>query len=217
MSFGQVTFELFKGFQVSLLLFVLTLVFSLPLGLLMMLGLRSSHKILRGLMAFLIWIIRGTPLMLQLLIVFFAPGLLFGSKFFGSHRFLAATLTFVVNYAGYFAVIYKGGIESIPKGQFEAGKVLGLSRWEVFKRIIFLQIIKQILSPISNEIITLVKDTSLVRVIAVIEIIKVAERFTAQGLIWPLFYTAVFYLIFSGLLSILFQKAEGKLSYFEPA
>lgn len=217
MSIAKVTLELLKGFQVSLLLFILTLVFSLPLGLVMMLALRSKNQILHGLMAFLIWIIRGTPLMLQLLIVFFAPGLLFGSKFFGSHRFLAATITFVVNYAGYFAVIYKGGIDSIPRGQFEAGKVLGLSRWEVLKKIIFLQIIKQIISPISNEIITLVKDTSLVRVIAVIEIIKVAERFTAQGFIWPLFYTAIFYLIFSGLLSILFRKAEEKLSYFEPA
>lgn len=217
MTFKIVTIELLKGFRVSLLLFVLTLIFSLPLGLLMMLGLKSKNKALHAIMTFLIWVIRGTPLMLQLLIVFYAPGLLFGWKFFGSHRFLAATITFVINYAGYFAVIYKGGIESIPKGQFEAGKVLGLSKWEVFKHIIFLQIIKQIVPPISNEVITLVKDTSLVRVIAVIEIIKVAERFTAQGLIWPLFYTAVFYLIFSGLLSILFSKFEEKLSYFEPA
>lgn len=214
MTFMQVTTELMRGFGTSIVLFVLTLLFSLPLGLLMMKALKSQYKIISYTMKFLIWVIRGTPLMLQLLVVFFAPGILFGVNLFAQNRFLAALLTFIVNYAGYFAVIYQGGFDAIPRGQFEAGKVLGLTNSEIFNQIVLLQIIKHILAPISNEVITLVKDTSLVRVIAVVEIIKVAERFTSMGLIWPLFYTGAFYLVFSALLTYAFSIAERKLSYF---
>jgi len=213
--FWEVTLELAKGFSTSLSLFVLTLLFSLPLGLIMMFALRSKIKPIKIAMEGIVLVIRGTPLMLQLLIVFFVPGILWGSVIFSHNRFLAALVTFTVNYAAYFAVIYKGGFESIPRGQFEAGQVLGLSRRQIFQKIILLQIIKQIMAPMSNEVITLVKDTSLVRVIAVVEIIKVAERYTARGLIWPLFYTGAFYLIFSTLLSVLFNYLEKKLAYFE--
>lgn len=155
--------------------------------------------------------------MLQLLIVFFSPGLLFGQVIFAQNRFLAALITFGINYAGYFAVIYKGGYEAVSSGQTEAGLVLGLSRRKIFRYILFPQIVKNILAPMSNEVITLVKDTSLVRVIAVAEIIKVAERYTTQGLIWPLFYTGLFYLLFTALLSQFFQKMEKRLAYFEVA
>lgn len=217
MTFLEITFELMKGFNTSILLFILTLLFSLPLGLLMMKGLKSKYSLISLTMNFIIWIIRGTPLMLQLLVVFFAPGILFNVNLFSQNRFLAASITFIINYAAYFAVIYQGGFDAIPKGQFEAGKVLGLTNKEIFNKIILIQIIKHILAPISNEVITLVKDTSLVRVIAVVEIIKVAERFTSMGLIWPLFYTGIFYLIFSALLTYLFSNLEKRLSYFQSA
>lgn len=215
--FWTVTWELAKGFGVSLALFALTLIVALPLGLVLMFALRSRCKILRKLTESLILLIRGTPLMLQLLIVFFSPGLLFGQVIFAQNRFLAALITFGINYAGYFAVIYKGGYEAVSSGQTEAGLVLGLSRRKIFRYILFPQIVKNILAPMSNEVITLVKDTSLVRVIAVAEIIKVAERYTTQGLIWPLFYTGLFYLLFTALLSQFFQKMEKRLAYFEVA
>ncbi len=153
--------------------------------------------------------------MLQILVVFFAPGIIFGTPIFANDRFAAALITFVINYSCYFSEIYRGGIESIPKGQYEAGLVLGLDKKQIFGKIILMQVIKQIVSPMSNEIITLVKDTSLVRVIAVIEIIKTAEKFAAKGLIWPLFYTGVFYLVFCGLLTIVFGKIEKSLSYYK--
>ena len=152
--------------------------------------------------------------MLQVLVVFYVPGILFDAPIFANNRFLAALLTFVINYACYFAEIYRGGIEAIPAGQYEAGQVLGLSNSQIFFRIILLQVIKNIIPPIANEIITLVKDTSLVRVISVIEIIKVAEKYTAKGLIWPLFYTGVYYLLFSLLLTVLFSRMEKSLDYF---
>ena len=215
MSFLAISLDLWRGFGTSLAIFALTLIVSLPLGLLMMLGLKSRIKAWSRLISILIWIIRRTPLMLQLLVVFFAPGLLFGTTLFAGNRFLAALLTFVINYSGYFAIIFKGGWDSIPRGQWEAGQVLGLGRAQTFWHVILLPMIQQILAPISNEVITLVKDTSLVRVIAVVEIIKVAERYTSQGLIWPLFYTGVFYLAFSALISLGFRWAEQKLNYFE--
>lgn len=152
--------------------------------------------------------------MLQILVVFYVPGILFDMPIFANNRFLAALITFVFNYACYFAEIFRGGMEAINKGQYEAGKVLGLSNCDIFFKIILIQVIKNILAPISNEVITLVKDTSLVRVISVIEIIKVAEKYTAKGLIWPLFYTGIFYLFFSGMLTILFSYLENKLNYF---
>ena len=213
--FWEVTSELAKGFAASFTLFLLTIFISLPLGLIIMLGLRAKCRPVQIIVNLFVLIIRGTPLMLQLLIIFFAPGLLWGSVVFAQNRFLAALVTFGVNYAAYFAVIFKGGFESVPRGQFEAGQVLGLTRSQIFRKIILLQIVKHILAPMSNEIITLVKDTSLVRVIAVVEVIKVAERYTARGLIWPLFYTGAFYLLFSALLSVLFNYSEKKLTYFQ--
>lgn len=213
-----VTLSLAQGFLVTLKLFALTLLFSLPLGLFMALGVMSSLKILNYPLKLLIWVIRGTPLMLQLLVVYYGPGIFFGQNIWGmgdNGRFIASLFAFVVNYACYFAEIYRGGIQAIPSGQYEAGKVLGLSEWEIFRNIVLLQVIKKIIPPVSNEVITLVKDTSLARVIAVYEIIWRGQSFIkSQGIIWPLFYTGAFYLIFSGLLTILSDKLEEKLSYF---
>ena len=213
-----VTVSLAQGFLVTLKLFVLTLLFSLPLGLFMALGVMSEIRVISYPLKLLIWVIRGTPLMLQLLVVYYGPGIFFGQNIWGmgdSGRFIASLFAFVINYACYFAEIYRGGIQSIPSGQYEAGKVLGLSNWEIFRNIVLLQVIKKIIPPISNEVITLVKDTSLARVIAVYEIIWKGQSFIkAQGIIWPLFYTGAFYLIFSGLLTLLSDKLEDKLSYF---
>ena len=214
-QFTEVTLSLLNGFLTTVELFALTLLFSLPLGLLLTFGSKSKFMPLSLAVRFFIWIIRGTPLMLQILVVFFAPGILFGNPIFAGKRFLAALITFVINYACYFSEIYRGGIESISGGQYEAGLVLGLDKKQIFVRIILMQVVKHILPPMSNEIITLVKDTSLVRVIAVAEIIRVAEKFAAKGLIWPLFYTGAFYLAFSGLLTILFGKLEKKLDYYK--
>lgn len=150
--------------------------------------------------------------MLQLFIVFYVPGLVFGIPM--RNRMLAALIAFVINYACYFSEIFRGGIESIPKGQYEAGQVLGLTKSQVFTKIVLLQVVKRIVPPMSNEIITLVKDTSLARVIAVGEILLAAERFAGKGIIWPLFYTAVYFLLFCGLLTLLFGFIEKKLSYF---
>ena len=167
---------------------------------------------------FLIWVIRGTPLMLQLLVVYYGPGIIFGNNIWGSRdtgRFLAALFSFVINYSCYFSEIFRGGIQSIPVGQYEAGQVLGMTRGQIFRQVILLQVIKRIVPPISNEIITLVKDTSLARVIAVYEIIWKGQAFIkSAGIIWPLFYTGVFYLLFSGLLTLLFGLIEKKLNYF---
>lgn len=172
----------------------------------------SKFKPLRWIMKVLIWIIRGTPLMLQLFVVLYVPGLLFEVPM--SSRFTAAVIAFVINYAAYFSEIYRGGIESISVGQYEAGKVLGMTKPQIFFKIILLQVIKRIVPPMSNEVITLTKDTSLARVIGLAEIIMSAERFTKQGLIWPLFSTALYFLIFNGLLSLLFGWIEKKMDYF---
>jgi len=215
---GTVTLSLAQGFLITLKLFALTLLFSLPLGLFMALGVMSGFKIISYPLKLLIWVIRGTPLMLQLLVVYYGPGIFLGQNIWGmgdNGRFIASLFAFVVNYACYFAEIYRGGIQTIPPGQYEAGKVLGLSEWEIFRNIVLLQVIKKIIPPVSNEVITLVKDTSLARVIAVYEIIWRGQSFIkSQGIIWPLFYTGAFYLIFSGLLTILSDKLEEKLSYF---
>lgn len=210
--FWEVTLQLLQGFGLTFQLFALTLVMSLPLGLVVSFGSMSRFRPLRWLTRVFVWIIRGTPLMLQLFIVFYVPGLVFGVPF--KNRMTAAIIAFVINYAAYFSEIYRGGIESIPEGQYEAGYVLGMTRSQIFFRVVLLQVVKRILPPMSNEIITLVKDTSLARVIAVAEIIMVAERFTAKGLIWPLFYTGIFFLLFSGLLSLLFGYIERKLDYY---
>lgn len=214
-SFWDVTLALFEGFGVTLKLFALTLLFALPLGLILSFGSMSKFKPLSYLTKVFIWIIRGTPLMLQILVVFFVPGIVFDNPVFADNRFLAALVTFVINYSAYFSEIYRGGIEGIPKGQYEAGQVLGLKKTQIFFKIVLMQVVKRIVAPMSNEIITLVKDTSLVRVISVIEIIKVAETFNSKGIIWPLFYTAVFYLAFCGILTLLFGFIEKKLSYYK--
>ena len=212
-QFVPVTLALLKGFGETLNIFLLTLVFSIPLGLLVAFGTMSKFSPLRMLMKSIVWIIRGSPLMLQLIIVFYGPGLLFGLPAMG--RFPAVILAFTINYACYFSEIYRGGIESIPVGQYEAGQVLGLTKNQIFFKIILMQVVKRIIPSMGNEIITLVKDTSLARVIAVYEIMWVGQAFIkSDGLIWPMFYTGAFYLVFSGLLTLLFQRIEHKLDYY---
>ncbi len=213
MSFQQVSMSLAVGFLENCRLFFETLLFSIPLGLLICFGSMSKFKPLSYLVKTFVWIIRGTPLMLQLFIVFYVPGLIFGIPM--RNRMLAALIAFVINYACYFSEIFRGGIESIPKGQREAGQVLGLTKAQIFFKIVLLQVVKRIVPPMSNEIITLVKDTSLARVIAVGEILMSAERFAGKGLIWPLFYTGVYFLLFNGVLTILFGYIEKKLNYFK--
>ena len=209
----SVTASLLEGFRATLKLFFLTLLFSLPLGLVISFGSMSRFCPLKWIVKTFVWIIRGTPLMLQLIIIYYGPGLIFNLPLLD--RFLAALVAFVINYACYFSEIYRGGIESISRGQHEAGQVLGMTKAQVFFRVVLLQVIKRIVPPMSNEIITLVKDTSLARIIAVYEIIWSAERFIKlKGLIWPLFYTGVFYLVFSGVLTLLFGYLERKMSYF---
>lgn len=214
MDFLTVTKQLTEGFGTTLLIFIVTLVCAIPLGLLITFGSVSGIKPLRWLTRTLIWIIRGTPLMLQVIVVFYGPGLIFHTPM--RNRLMAVLIAFVINYAAYFSEIYRGGIESIPKGQYEAGQVLGMTRRQTFFSVILLQVIKRILPAMSNEIITLVKDTSLARVIAVIELVKAAESIVATyAIIWPLFYIGAFYLLFSALLTFVLGKAEKKLSYFK--
>ena len=210
--FLPVTLQLLGGFWETLKVFAMTLVFSIPLGLVVCFGSMSRFAPLRWLTRGFVWIIRGTPLMLQLIIIFYGPGLMFGLP--SMPRFTATILAFAINYACYFSEIYRGGIESIPQGQYEAGQVLGLNRQQIFLHIILLQVIKRILPSMSNEIITLVKDTALARIIGIYEVIWAGEAFIKSGLIWPLFYTGVFYLIFNGLLTVLFGWLEKKMSYF---
>lgn len=211
--FLTVTLELLKGFWETFKIFGLTLVFALPIGLILSFGSMSKFRPLSWLVKVFIWIIRGTPLMLQLIIVYYGPGLIFGWDLM--ERFNAVLVAFVINYSCYFSEIYRGGIESVPHGQMEAGLVLGMTRPQIFFKVILLQVIKRIVPPMSNEIITLVKDTSLARIIAVYEIIFMGQSFIkSNGLIWPLFYTAVFYLVFCGILTLIFRAAEKKMSYF---
>ena len=210
--FLNVTAELLGGFWENIKIFVLTLLFSLPLGLVICFGSMSRFSPLRYLTRTFVWIIRGTPLMLQLIIIFYGPGLMFGLPSMG--RFTAVIVAFAINYACYFSEIYRGGIESIPKGQYEAGQVLGMTKAQIFFKVVLLQVIKRILAPMSNEVITLVKDTSLSRIIAVYEIIYTGQNFIKKGLIWPLFYTGAFFLVFSGLLTIFFNWLEKKFDYF---
>ena len=210
--FSLVTMELLKGFWQSLQVFGLTLLFSIPLGLVVCFGSMSNFKPLRALTRGFVWVIRGTPLMLQLIIIFYGPGLMFGLP--AMPRFTATIVAFSINYACYFSEIYRGGIESIPVGQYEAGQVLGMTKSQIFFKVVLLQVIKRITAPIGNEVITLVKDTSLARVIGIYELIWAGEQFIKKGLIWPLFYTGIFYLVFSGLLTILLDYLEKKLDYF---
>jgi len=211
--FMPVFLQLLSGFEETVKVFFLTLFFSVPLGLVICFGSMSHFSPLRWLTRGFVWIIRGSPLMLQLIIIFYGPGLLFDLP--AMPRFTATIVAFSINYACYFSEIYRGGIESIPKGQYEAGQVLGMTRQQIFFRVILLQVIKRITAPMSNEIITLVKDTSLARIIGIYEIIWAGESFIKKGLIWPLFFTGAFYLVFSGGLTLLFGWLEKKLDYFK--
>ncbi len=211
------------GFLQTLKLFIFTLIGAVPLGLLISFGSMSKFKPLSVLIKVIVWIVRGSPLMIQLLIIFYLPGLVFDVQLWGGGedgRFMAACVAFVLNYACYFSEIFRGGIVSVPKGQQEAGIVLGMSKSQIFFKVTLLQMIKRIIPPMSNEIITLVKDTSLSRIIALQEIIWAGQSFMKgshgiSGVIWPLFFTAVYYLIFNGVLTVLFSKLEKKLDYFK--
>lgn len=246
--FWTVTQSLLEGFGKTVELFGLTLLFAIPLGLIICFGSMSRIKPVKWLMKAFVWVIRGTPLMLQLIVVFYGPGLIAGSLatfikgadftawaagagFFGKasagllgwiaswdglDRFPAVLVAFVINYACYFSEIYRGGIESIPKGQYEACQVLGMTKSQTFFKVVLLQVVKRIIPPMGNEIITLVKDTSLARTIAVYEIIWNAQKFIKMnGLLWPLLYTGVFYLVFTGVLTVVFGKIEKKMDYFK--
>ena len=209
----SVSLTLLEGLVVTLELFGLTLLFALPLGLVISFGSMSRCTPLRGVVKTIVWIVRGTPLMLQILVVFYGPGLLFDLPLLP--RFTAAVVTFVINYACYFSEIFRGGIQGVPVGQQEAGLVLGMTRRQIFFKVTLLQVIKRIVPPMGNEFITLVKDTALVRVISVYEIIWMGESYIKKGMIWPLFYTAVFYLAVSGILTLLLGWCEKKLNYFK--
>ncbi len=211
-TFELVVNSLFDGFGVNCIIFFVTLLAALPVGLIITFGSMTKFRPLRWLTRTFVWVIRGTPLMLQVCIVLYAPGLLFDIPL--RSRITAVLIAFVINYAAYFSEIYRGGIESVPKGQYEAGQVLGMTKAQVFSKIVLFQVIKRITAPMGNEIITLVKDTSLARVVAVTEIIMCAERFTKQGMIWPLFSTALYFLAFTGILTILFGFIEKKLNYY---
>lgn len=215
--------RLTEAFWLNCQLFGLTLLFALPLGLVVSFGSMSRLAPLRGVVKTFVWVIRGTPLMLQILVIYLGPGLLgFTSPWpsGGSGRLVAAVVAFAINYACYFSEIYRGGIQGVPKGQQEAGQVLGMTKSQIFFRVTLLQMVKKIVPPMSNEIITLVKDTSLSRIIALQEVIWAGQAFMKgsqgiSGAIWPLFFTGVYYLIFSGILTLLLGWAERKLDYFK--
>ena len=209
----SVTLTLLEGFVVTQELFLLTLLFALPLGLVISFGSMSRCAPLRWVVKTVVWIVRGTPLMLQIMVVFYGPGLMFDLPLLP--RFTAAVVTFVINYACYFSEIFRGGIQGVPVGQREAGLVLGMTRSQIFFKVTLLQVIKRIVPPLGNEFITLVKDTALVRVISVYEIIWMGESYIKKGMIWPLFYTAVFYLAISGILTLLLGWCEKKMDYFK--
>jgi len=209
----SVTQKLLEGFGSTCLIFIITLLAALPLGLLIAFGSMNSFKPLSWLTKGFVWVIRGTPLMLQVIIVYYGPGLMWGMS--ALPRLTAVLVAFIINYAAYFSEIYRGGIESISRGQYEAAQVLGMTKKQIFFNIILLQVVKRIVPPMGNEIITLVKDTSLARIIAYKEIIMVAQEYISlKGLIWPLFYSGLFYLIFNGLLTIVLGRVEKKLDYF---
>ncbi len=217
--FQTVVSSLSLGFLKSLEIFALTLLGAIPLGLIISLGSMSRFKPLNWLVKIIVWIVRGTPLMLQLLIIYYGPGLILGNNWWGSGssgRFTAAMVAFIFNYACYFSEIFRGGIEGVPRGQREAGQVLGMTNTQIFFKVTLMQVIKRIVPPMGNEVITLVKDTSLVRVIAVYEIMWNGQAFIkSAGIIWPLFFTGLYYLAFSGILTLLLGALEKKLDYFK--
>lgn len=212
--FLEITLSLIQGFGITLLIFILTLVIALPLGLGVSFCSMSKFKPIKYLTKAIVWVIRGTPLMLQVIVVYYGPGLWFHYPM--RSQIIAVVIAFVINYAAYFSEIFRGGIESIPKGQYEAGMVLGLTRSQIFFKIILMQVVKRTIAPLGNEVITLVKDTSLAKVIAVGEIIMMAEDAQSMyAIMWPLFYAGLFFLIFNGILTVLFSMAEKKLSYYK--
>ena len=213
MTFLDVTKSLSQGFVITLIIFGITLVASLPLGLVITFGSMSKILPIRWITKVFVWIIRGTPLMLQIIIIFYGPGLLGLNIRF--ERLPAVLVAFIINYSCYFSEIYRGGIESIPKGQYEAGQVLGMTKRQIFFKVVLFQVVKRVVPPMGNEIITLVKDTSLARVIAVAELVKSAEEIiSVKGIIWPLFYVGAFYLLFTALVTFLLHLAEKKMSYY---
>lgn len=228
MTFQQVNAFLFEGFAFTVGIFFLTLLFALPLGLFIAFCSMSKFKPLKYLTDIIVWIVRGVPLMLQIFVIYYVPGFL-GKNIFASvdtfftlnydmdnmGAFIAVIIAFAINYACYFSVIFRGGIQSIPRGQYEAAQVLGMTKVQTFKHIILPQVIKNILPPMSNEVITLVKDTALANVIMVAELIFKAKELMSYAIIWPMFYTAVFYLVFVGILTLLFNFIEKKLSYYK--
>jgi len=229
MSFLEVTLFLWEGFKLSLLIFAVTLLCGAPLGLPIAFCSMSKFKPLRALSKIIVWIVRGIPLMLQIFIIYYVPGLIFDTPIFSNidrvmlvnygiqdaGRIIAVLISFTLNYACYFSEIYRGGIESISQGQYEAGYVLGMTKSQVFRKIVLVQVIKRIVPPMSNEIITLIKDTALANCIVVTEIIYQAKHLAAtKAMIWPLFFTGVFYLIFVGVLTVILGKLEKKLDYF---
>lgn len=209
---SEIVQQLTSGFLLNVLIFFSTLVGAIPLGILIMFGTRSKIKPLSWLFKMLVWIIRGTPLMLQLIAVFFLPSILFGQTF---DRVTAAIVAFIINYACYFSEIFRGGIESIPRGQYEAGAVLGMTESQVFFRVVLMQVVKRIVPPMGNEIITLIKDTSLANIISVAEIIMTSKRFLAKGNIWPFLSTAIFFLLFNGIVTLILNFVEKKLDYYK--
>ena len=227
MDFWGMIYDLCNGFGVTLKLFALTLVFAIPLGFVLAFLSMSKIKPISFVTKVFIWVIRGTPLLLQCLIVTFVPSMLFdipnkdfkeilGLETMADLQFVFVLFAFVVNYACYFSEIYRGGIQSISKGQYEAGKVLGMTKTQIFFKVVLMQVVKRIIPPMSNEIITLVKDTSLARIITFYELIFFAQRYIKNGgLLWPLFYTAVYYLVFTAILTLFFRWLEKKLSYYK--
>ncbi len=210
------------GFLQTLKLFFVTLIGAIPFGLVIAFGSMSRFRPLSYFTKVVVWIVRGAPLMIQLLIIYYFPGLVLHNPIWGggeTGRFLAASVSFIFNYACYFSEIYRGGIQSVPRGQEEAGLVLGMTKSQIFFKVTLLQMVKRIVPPMSNEIITLVKDTSLARIIALQEIIWAGQAFMKgsqgiSGAIWPMFFTAVYYLIFSGILTMLLGRLEKRLDYF---
>ncbi len=216
--FWNVTWSLLGGFATTFEIFILTLLFALPAGLLLAFGSMGRFRPIRYLIQVLVWVIRGTPLMLQLIILFYGPGMWLGHNIWSGNeagRIHATVAAFTINYACYFSVIFRGGIQGVPRGQREAGEVLGMTKSQIFFKVTLLQMIKRIVPPMSNEVITLVKDTSLARIIAAYELTFAGYSFMkSEGITWPLFYTGVFYLVFVGILTLLFNYIEKRLSYF---
>jgi len=209
--FTRVTNTLLEGFGQNAILFFVTLFASIPLGLAVTFGAMSRFAPLRYATKLFVWLIRGTPLMLQLLVIYYVPGILFDAPV--RDRMLAACVAFIINYAAYFSEIFRGAIEGIPRGQYEAGQVLGLSKAQTFFHVVLFQVVRRVTAPVGNEVMTLIKDTSIARVIAVQEIIMRASEFTAKGLIWPFFYTGAFFLVATALMTALFDQLEKRLSF----